>query len=176
MGFTVFTGTTADRLKEKKNEGGYDVNPIMFQFGYQVEAQYLNQGNFQALFEFIPLVTGLDQGMFIPSFTIMNGLRNNKNGFEFAFGPTASLAKVAKGYYDKNNNFILEGQWTSGEPIPELEERFDSRGEYALNTGFIFAMGKTFKSGKLNIPVNAYIIPHKDGFRFGASFGYNAKK
>ena len=36
--------------------------------------------------------------------------------------------------------------------------------------------GKTFKSGKLNIPVNVYVIPSKDGIRMGASFGFNAKR
>lgn len=35
---------------------------------------------------------------------------------------------------------------------------------------------KTFKSGKLNIPVNFYVVPNKEGIRVGASFGFNAKK
>lgn len=177
MGATVFTGNTAKYLKESKQTGGYDAIPVMFQFGYQFEKQYLNEGNFQALFEFVPMVTGLDQGIIIPSFTLMNGLRNNKNGWEFAFGPTFSLTTMAKGYFDADGVWHREREWTdslSANPYP-IQSRLDSRGDLSINSGFVFAFGKTFKSGKLNIPVNAYIIPHKDGLRFGASFGFNAK-
>jgi len=184
MGFTVFTGKTADYLRGPKQYGGYDAFPLMFQFGYQFEKQYLNEGNFQALFEFVPMVTGLDQGLFIPSFTIMNGLRNNKNGWEFAFGPSATLITTAEGYYE-NNTWHRKQEWNetntdsfgSVSPNPNpITTRMDSRGDVKLSTSFIFAFGKTFKSGKLNIPVNAYVVPHKDGVRVGASFGFNAKK
>ena len=88
MGLILFTGTYADILKAPKNVGGFDALPVMSQFGYQFEVNYINSGNFQALFEFIPLVSGLDQGLFIPSFTILNGLRSSRNGWEFAFGLT----------------------------------------------------------------------------------------
>lgn len=53
--------------------------------------------------------------------------------------------------------------------------RLDSRGDYRFGTSFIFALGRSFKSGRLNIPVNVFFIPHKTGWRFGASMGYNAK-
>lgn len=178
MGFTVYTGESASLMRSPETEGGYDAFPVMFQFGYQFELQYLNEGNFQALFEFIPTVTGLDQGMAIPSFTILNGLRNNKNGWEFAFGPTINLISKARGYYDNNDNWHLEDDWSvEGEPIPyPIQTKVDSRGVPKINTGFIIAAGKSFKSGHLNIPVNLYVIPSKSGFRFGASLGYNAKK
>lgn len=177
MGFTMFTGKTAKYLKEDKNTGGYEAMPLMFQFGYQFEKQYLNEGNFQALFEFIPLITGLDQGLFIPSLTLMNGLRNNKHGWEFAFGPTISIVKKTEGYFE-------DGTWKEkftrpdslGVPEGGYTERVDSRGTAAFSSAFVFAFGKTFKSGKLNIPVNLYVMPHKDGVRFGGSFGFNAKK
>jgi hypothetical protein len=31
------------------------------------------------------------------------------------------------------------------------------------------------ESGKLNIPVNLYVVPNSEGLRFGASFGFNSK-
>lgn len=176
MGFTCFTGDIAKRLQEKTNEGGFNASPVMFQFGYQFEKQYLNEGNFQALFEFIPMLTGLDQGYVIPGLTMMNGLRNNKNGWEFAFGPSVSVVTKAMGYYDDNNKWQLASE-RDPEIIPEsrLERRLDSRGDAELQPGFVFAFGKTFKSGRLNIPVNGYVIPGKDGLRYGLSFGFNAK-
>lgn len=174
MGITAYTGSTAAIMMDQRENGGFDCLPLMFQFGYQFEQQYLNEGNFQALFEFIPMVTGLDQGRFIPSFTILNGLRNNSNGWEFAFGPTVVATRRANGYYEN-------GIWTIWDPTDTIpssratETRLDSRGQVSLSTGFVFAFGKTIKSGKLNIPFNAYIIPNKEGIRFGVSFGYNTK-
>ena len=176
MGFTCYTGETAGILKASKSQGGFDAFPVMFQFGFQFEQQYLNEGNFQALFEFIPMITGLDQGMLLPSFTIMNGLRNNKNGLEFGFGPTIYFYKEASGYYDENDDWLLSNEWSGNSGTePDIINRLDSRGNPRIASGFIFAVGKSFKSGKLNIPVNVYVIPNKNGIRFGASFGFNAK-
>lgn len=175
VGFTIFSGEAAKVLGNKKIEGGYNAAPIMFQFGYQFEKQYLNEGRLQALFEFVPVVTGLEQGLFIPSFTFMNGLRDNKTGIEFSFGPTFSAIRTAKGYYDANDNWQLEG--TSSDVIPNIiEERLDSRGKVKLKPNFIFAFGKTWTSGNLNVPMNIFVIPQKDNFRFGVSVGYNSVK
>ena len=181
MGMTLFSGQTAQIYKEKKSIGGFDAMPVMFQFGYQFEVKYLNEGNFQALFEFIPMITGLDQGYFIPSFSILNGLRHNRNGLEFAFGPNIVISKTADGYYDDNNTWHLQSEWelsNPGEENPhEIENRLDSRGDPAILSGFVFALGKTFKSGRLNIPVNAFFIPGKnESHRFGISVGFNTTK
>jgi hypothetical protein len=110
----------------------------------------------------------------------MNGFRNNKNGWEIAFGPTFGLVSKANGYYDSNNDWHLASEWSdpdSSNPNPnKIEKQIDSRGVAELQAGFIVAIGKTFKSGKLNIPVNFYIVPNKEGLRMGASFGFNAKR
>jgi len=120
------------------------------------------------------MITGLDQGLFIPSLTVMNGIRNNKTGWEFAFGPTVSIVKKAEGYFDENRNWV---KMSAGENQTKFktETRLDSRGDPAFSTGFVIAAGKTFKSGALNIPVNLYFIPQSNGVRFGVSFGFNAK-
>lgn len=176
MGFIAFTGQQGTQLLRTKNQGGYDLTPIMFQFGYQFEKQYLNEGNFQALFEFIPMITGLEQGKFFPSVTILNGLRSNISGWEFAFGPTFSFDSKSNGYYE-NGNWHQEHEWTSKTPNPyEIIRKSDSRGEVELTSNFVLAIGKTIKSGKMNIPINAFVIPTRTGVRFGVSFGYNAKK
>ena len=176
MGVAFYTGETANRLRLAENKGGYDMVPVMFQFGYQFEVQYIGQGNFQALAEFLPMISGLDQGKIIPSFTILNGLRDNRLGIEIAFGPTFIFNKRAKGYYG-NNVWHLEGEWTSSQPNPNnLVTRLDIRGENGITAGFIFAVGKTFKSGRLNIPVNAYVRPdYKNGSQYGISVGFNAR-
>lgn len=183
VGVTMLTGDAASVFKSDKINGGYDAVPVMFQFGYQFEARYLSTGNFQALFEFVPMVTGLDQGLFIPSLTVLNGLRFNKQGFEFAFGPTVSIGQVANGYYDGNGDWQLASHWneTVEDPIANpnpflIEKRMDSRGYHTLLPGFLFAAGYTIRSGNLNMPINAFVIPNKNGLRFGLSVGFNATK
>lgn len=173
MGFTVLAGNAASTFKGPIIDGGFGFNnTLMFQFGYQFEKQYLNEGRWQALFEFLPMISGIDKRLIIPSLTFMNGIRDNKSGWEFGFGPTLNLVRYKTGYVDR------AGVWYDN-PVDGIEliktQRFDSRGNPAFNTGFILALGKTFRSGKLNIPVNAYWIPSNTGARFGISFGFNAK-
>lgn len=183
MGMTYATGFLGDVLQNAANVGGYGGQPYMFQFGYQFEKQYLNEGNFQALFEFIPMITGLDQGRFIPSITMLNGIRNNTNGWEFAFGPTFALGKFAEGYIASDNNEFVINSRNSLLSLAEeakaagkiIEKRPDSRGNTEISYGFLFAAGKTIKSGKLNIPMNIFIVPGKNGLRFGLSMGWNGK-
>ncbi len=176
MGATMFTNETADIIRASKSQGGFEAAPVMFQFGYQFEKQYLAAGQFQALFEFIPMVTGLDQGLFIPSFTVMNGMRMNRHGWEVGFGPTFSLITRSEGAY-VNNEWIRRSEYDPTIHGADLEfnHRLDSRGEVYLNSAFIFAVGKTFRSGNMNIPVNLYGVPGRDGWRVGISFGYNAR-
>jgi hypothetical protein len=179
-GFMIFTGKAMERLQEGKETGGYDAFPAMFLFGYQFEKQYLSEGDWQALFEFVPAVSGFNQNIFIPSLSVMNGFRYNKWGFEVALGPTFNLTKMAKGYFEiegDNKTWKLEKDY-AGEPSkkPTMNYRNDSRGDLSLNTQFIIALGKTFKSGRLNMPINAYVVPDKKGTRVGLTIGFNVKK
>jgi hypothetical protein len=181
MGAVSYSGDLLRRITDSKKSGGFEAYPVMFQFGYQFEKQYLNEGKIQALFELIPMVTGLDQGHFIPSITLLHGLRSNVNGWEFAFGPTFNIVPYAKGYYDDNSEWRLQNTWyydpanANSENPYEIIERVDRRGDYRLNSSFVLAAGRTFKSGKLNIPVNVFMIPGRNGWRYGISFGFNAK-
>ena len=181
LGFVTYTGNLSHILQSDKSVGGFEAVPVMFQFGYQFEKQYLNEGKIQALFEFVPMITGVDQGYFIPGFTLLHGLRSNVNGWEFALGPTINLSPKSHGYYDDSNTWHRESDWTDDPANATIKnphvikERLDSRGDYAVQTGFILAFGRTFRSGKLNLPVNAYVIPNREGFRIGASLGFNAK-
>ena len=181
LGFVTYTGKISEIIQADKSVGGFEAFPVMFQFGYQFEKQYLNEGKIQALFEFLPMITGVDQGYFIPSFTLLHGLRSNVNGWEFALGPTINLSPVSNGYYDQSNIWHRESEWGSDSTHVNMKnpyvikQRLDSRGAYEIQSGFVIAFGRTFKSGKLNLPVNVYVIPHREGFKFGASVGFNAK-
>lgn len=192
MGGSVTFGEAGERLSDSKDVGGFDMYPATFQFGWQQEVQYLSAGNFQGLFEFVGLIGGLESGKFIPSLTVMNGFRFGKGGWEFAFGPSFRVIRKADGFYgdgkfgtDKGK-WYLENEWNKFAPInpgfmPEpnpynIVSRLDSRGNAELSAGLVLAVGRTFKSGYLNIPVNVYVSPRKDGTIVGASFGFNIFK
>ncbi len=154
FGVMLFTGASAYKFQSARSAGGYDAPyPGVWQFGYQFEKQYLNTGDIQVLFEFIPMVNGLDQGLFQPTFTVLHGIRSNKNGLEFAFGPTMRISKL-----NPSNRML------------------DSKGVAVWNSDFVLAVGRSFRSGKMNIPVNVFFIPNRNGHRFGLSFGFNISK
>ena len=190
MGASFVNGDAARILTAPENKGGYDMYPVMFDFGWQKEWQYLSSGNFQALVEFIPMISGLESGKFIPSVTFMNGFRMGKGGWEFAFGPSFRIVKKASGFYDVNNTlgkganaWHLEEDWnenaflSSNTPLGpnpyDIVNQMDCRGTATLSTSLIFGVGRTFKSGYLNIPVNLFVVPRKEGTTFGFSFGFN---
>jgi len=182
MGAMLLGGNAADRLTAPESEGGYDCNRVLTQIGYQFEGSYLSAGGVNALGEVLFTITGLDQQMFIPSITLMNGFRLSKSGWEVAFGPSIRLQKKAKGYYDNENNWHLWNEPTgevdtSGFPVNNYEQvmQIDKRGSVMFGTSWVWAIGKTFKSGYLNIPVNAYYSMSKDSWYVGLSFGFNLK-
>lgn len=83
IGFTVLAGGVVDRAREELP----GLNPFLTQFGWQFETRIFRLANGTAgLFEFVPLVGGLEQSKFIPSLNALIGIRGPK-GLEFALGP-----------------------------------------------------------------------------------------
>lgn len=182
MGVAYLIGDMAERFEAPKSQGGYDAYPILSQFGYQHELQYLSSGNFQALAEILVMVSGLEQSMFIPSAVIMNGFRESKFGLEFAFGPSFSVRRMADGYH-ADGIWHLEREWNqvdnNGNRIPnpnEITTQLDRRGDPEFFSRWVWSVGKTFRSGYLNIPVNVYASPRKDDWMVGLSVGFNVRK
>ena len=183
VGFAYIWGDAADRLTAPRSEGGYDIFPMISQVGYQQEFQYLSSGNFQALIEVLVLASGMEQSLFIPNAVIMNGFRHKKSGLEIAFGPTLGVRRMAEGYYDIDGKWHLEGEWdgTDGEGAPidnpnEIQTLIDHRGDYTFFSRWVWAVGKTFRSGSLNIPINIYATPLKNNLQLGLSVGFNIQK
>lgn len=192
MGCSYTMGESAKILSTNK-PGGFDMFPATFNFGWQHEFKYISAGNFQALVENIVMIGGLESGRFIPSYTPMLGFRFGKGAWEFGFGPTFRIIKKARGYYDRNNEWNISNDWKADSTNAfhdepgyfddgnnyvkyEIKNQLDSRGDISLSTGLVFAIGKTFHSGYLNIPVNIYIAPRRDGSTIGFMFGFNIQK
>lgn len=83
-------GKTRDMLKEE-----FGASPIISQFGWQFETRFFTtEGGTSGMVEFIPLIGGLEQGLFLPSLSGMVAIRE-KSGYEFGVGPNVSLAGAA---------------------------------------------------------------------------------
>ncbi len=182
MGIGIITGDYNHRLMADKDIGGFEMlgvgNTVLTSsMGYQYEERYIATKNFQALVEFIGLFSGMETGKINPSITILNGFRFSKSNWEFGFGPSFKLKRVATGYYDDQNIWHREEDWdieTNGENPYEIENNvLDSRGYYSGDMGMVFAFGRTFQSGRLNIPINVYLAPRKSGTTIGLSLGFN---
>lgn len=193
MGLSYVGGDMGQVIQNPASMGGFDAAPIMTQIGYQFEGSYLSAGNFQALIEGLVFLTGVEQNMFNPSLAILNGFRSSKNGWEIGFGPTFRLSRMADGYYvddvKENDNWRIDSEWRVPANLDTLSPwggyldnpfesytRMDSRGDIKLQAGWVWALGKTFHSGYLNIPVNAFFSYNRNGYYIGVSMGFNITK
>ncbi|EJF08551.1 MULTISPECIES: hypothetical protein [Pontibacter] len=88
LGFTVLSQKYIDHIS---NDYDTNVNAFMTQFGWQFETRVFTLENgTSGLFEFVPLIGGLEQGKFLPSLSALVGIRSAK-GLEFGLGPNVSL-------------------------------------------------------------------------------------
>lgn len=187
FGLSFFTGETGSILTSSESNGGFNMFPATFVLGYQQEFRYQTSGNFQALVEVIPSISGMESGYIIPSLTLLNGFRWGRGGWEIGFGPTLRLVKQTRGFIDQDGILGTPGAWitekdwqatfddTTGiipPPYP-VYQRPDSRGELELSAGLLVGFGRTFRIGHLNIPVNLYFSPRKNGSMYGLSCGFN---
>lgn len=89
IGFTVLSKKYTDNIREDYDQ---ELSSFITQFGWQFETRVFTLDNgTSGLFEFVPLVGGLEQGKFLPSLSALVGIRGAK-GLEFGIGPNVSLA------------------------------------------------------------------------------------
>ena len=105
LGFTVLSSRLVDNLEEEHME---TVSPFITQFGWQFETRIFTLENgTSGLFEFVPLVGGLEQGRFLPSLSALVGIRGPK-GMEFGVGPNLSVAGAGL-VFAAGTNFQSQG-------------------------------------------------------------------
>ena len=188
MGYAFLSGDLREFAERPANQGGLSIFPGMSMIGYQLEKQYIGTENFSALGEVLITISGLEQGVFVPSITFMNGLRFGKAGWELAFGPGFGIKQMSRGFYDTKGLYGPENFYWSEEafrnkygsvvdPVElpyEISENLDERGSiYKLNTRWVMAFGRTFRVGGLNVPVNIFYSSMRNSGMFGVSVGFN---
>ena len=207
-GYAMMTGDMYEFANRSSAQGGMDIFPAVSMIGYQFEKQYIGTENFSALFEFIPNISGLEQGKFIPTMSFLNGFRFGKAGWEIAFGPGIGLKQTSKGFFDTEGHFGNKGDYMSEadwndysnrtftndsifapngsyeQPDPSYfdpsynfdKSHGDTRAGIKLTTSFLFAVGRTFRAGSLNIPVNVFYSAKTGGGIVGVNVGFNVIK
>jgi hypothetical protein len=190
IGGAALVGSLDEFARRPSSQGGLDIAPFVSMIGYQFEGQYVGTENFSALVEGIVNVSGLEQGKFLPSFSLMNGFRFGKSGWEFAFGPRLSIKHTSKGFFDTEHlysvgdQYFSESDWNQyslNNPVTldtrySFEENLDMRGSTKLSTSFVIAFGRTFQAGSLNVPVNVFYTSQKGGGFAGINVGFNVQK
>ncbi len=175
FGVSHLTGINSTIL-ESAGAGGYNKSSTMTVIGYQYEKAYLYTGALQAVFQTNFSLTGLDQQLAIPSFSLLNGFRSAKYGWEIGFGPIFRVKQVSEGFVNTDNKWVGANEDDAIGYEGVLSKRLDSRGNHVLQAGWLWAIGKTFKAGNMAIPLNLYAVPDNEGWLFGLSFGYALHK
>jgi hypothetical protein len=97
LGVTFLTPGVVDRINEATRDGGVGDRidpsfPVITQFGWQFEFRtFQTASGATGVAEIVPLLSGLDRGLLIPSLTFVSGLRT-PGGLELGAGPNLSLS------------------------------------------------------------------------------------
>lgn len=178
IGGALLSGQNADFFTRSDRDGGINAkSPLIFNIGYQLEKQYVGSESFSALVEFIGNVAGLEHGTPIPSLAILHGVRFGKGAWEIAMGPSLTAKTLLTGSTDFDGTFRTYGE-LSDLGVANVDQlnyytRPDTRGATYFSTNFVIGIGKTFRPGALNVPVNAYASFNKYGNSLGLSVGIN---
>ena len=138
-------GMFSDEVREEWTGSTGKYGAVMSQYGWQWETRFVDNGEVAGLVEWVLVVGGMEQGMFLPAVSSLVGIRTG-NGMEAAIGPNLSMSGI----------------------------------------GMVFTIGKNFKSGDLNFPVNIAFVPGKSsawgdggdptGARISLILGFNMNK
>jgi len=177
----------------KENQGGLAILPATTNLGYQFEGQYIGTESFSALAEIIVNFSGMEQGRFIPSLSLLNGFRFGKQGWELAFGPSFGFRRVSQGIFNSDGDYLTERDFRNQDfnnwidnggtsdtyntlPSSLFSENLDNRGQLKFNANWVMGIGRRFQAGGLNIPLNLYYSFNKYGGSVGLSVGFNVTK
>ena len=123
------------------------INPLISQFGWQFETRFFKLENGGGgLIEIIPLIGGIEQGIFLPSITGIIGYRNSA-GHEIGLGPSLSLSGFGL-------VFAAGTSFKSGKVI------------FPVNIAFSPSINKR----------DAYGNNENSGFRLSLFVGFNSRK
>lgn len=125
VGFGFFSPGTITAYLDKEGK-----RPVTALFGWQFEARLFTvEDGTSGLVEFVPMIGGIDQGLFLPSANFLLGLRGGSDkSWEFAMGPQFGV-------------------------------KADYQNQIQGSIGLVVAIGTSFKKGNVWFPINLAIVP-----------------
>lgn len=152
IGFTVIgRGEAADKIR------ALGKTPFVTQFGWQFETRVFTMKNgTSGLVELVPLISGIEQGMILPSFNALFGIQGKK-GTEFALGPNASLTgaglALAVGTSLHSENVYFPINFAIVLSVTRIENKYNSNTNTSrdvdVHTGLRFSVLVGFNMRKL---------------------------
>ena len=133
IGATVVTpGSSSDFIQNGLFPGddgwGDSSTSLISQYGWQLETRFADGEEIVGLVEWVFLVGGMEQGLFLPSVSSLFGMRFN-SGFEAAFGPNLSLTGagmvLAIGYNIKTDQLNIPVNLSFVPGKSEIDESWD---------------------------------------------------
>src|ERR1700755_608740 len=77
FGLTLLNKALTDKLPDYFDDNR-NYSPLITQWGWQFETKFATMAFYSGVVEFIPLAGGFEQGLFLPSFNVLMGLRSIK--------------------------------------------------------------------------------------------------
>jgi len=129
---------------------------VMSQYGWQWESRFAEGGgSVTGIVEWIALVGGMEQGLFLPSISSIIGARTT-NGLEFGVGPNLSLSGIGM-VFGVGYNF--------------------KSGDLNLPVNLVIMPGKDVKGGLYNSANNTYEdYTYNTGARISIMVGFNMSR
>jgi hypothetical protein len=152
IGLTVIgEGRTQDYIVDTLGR-----KPVITQFGWQLETRVFTADNgMTGLIEWVGLLGGVEQGLFLPSLTSLFGIRDRK-GREFGMGPNLSVSGVAMA-------FAIGTSFHSGNVY------------YPVNLAIVTSVPRKEYVWNEQTGMEDEILVHT-GIRVGLTVGFNTRK
>ena len=159
FGVTLLAPGVVDRINGATRDGGTGDRidpafPVITQFGWQFEFRtFQTEGGLTGVAEVVPLLSGLDRGLLIPTLTVVSGLRT-RSGVELGVGPNVSVTPQERG---------RRGDVYSGQEAMDLDVR----------VGLALVAGVNGRVDGVSVPVNAAVVFGEGGARLSLLLGLN---
>ena len=157
VGVTLLSPGVVDRINDATRDGatGDRIDPafpVISQFGWQFEFRtFQTPSGLTGVAEVVPLLSGLDRGLLIPTATFVTGVRT-RSGVEFGVGPNLSV--TPKDVADRSR--------PGGESV-RLEPRL----------GLAVVAGVNGRVDDVSVPVNVAAVFGEGGARLSLLLGLN---
>ena len=159
VGVTVLSAGVVDRINGATVDGaaGDRIDPafpVISQFGWQFEFRtFQTPSGLTGVAEVVPLLSGLDRGLLIPSLTFVSGVRS-RSGVEFGVGPNVSVTPQA--------STARRG------PVADREAL-----DLDLRLGLAVVAGVNGRVDDVSVPLNAAVVFGEGGPRLSLLVGLN---